>query len=207
MSLNKCIFEGVITKGSIKYTPGGGNPGDKKSFMLLSIGVQKDRKNQEGKYDMEWVRLVAYGNNADFINNYFKEGSHVIVETRFEMNTYTNSQGQEVQSPQFVINQAHFCGGPANTNQGTNQQAQTGYPAPGQQFAQIPNLPPMPTPQAPIQQQQPQAAPPPQFAPMPNPGYPQPMPQGLPPAPSFPGYPQAGTSPQMPNQGGLPFPQ
>lgn len=80
---NKCIFIGYIgTEIELKQTPEG------KSVCDFSLGVTRDYKNKEGKYDADFFRCVTWGTTAEFVGKYLHKGNLVCVEGSFYTDKY-----------------------------------------------------------------------------------------------------------------------
>ena len=81
---NKCIFIGYIsTEIELKQTPDG-----RKSVCDFSIGVTRDYRNNEGKYDADFFRCVTWGTTAEFVGKYLHKGNLVCVEGSFYTDKY-----------------------------------------------------------------------------------------------------------------------
>lgn len=63
-----------------------------KTSMATSIYF-KD-KNGEEQNKTEWHKIIAWGNNADFLEKYFKKGTRLMVIGMIVNRTYTNKAGE-----------------------------------------------------------------------------------------------------------------
>ena len=56
--------------------------------VRFSVGVQRDFKNAEGKYDADFPNVVAFGNTAEFVNKYFHKGDRIEVIGQIRTGSY-----------------------------------------------------------------------------------------------------------------------
>lgn len=100
MSLtNNCTFIGRLGKDpELEHTPRGAPK------LRFSIAVET-RKKVEGEWDTvtSWIFLVAYGNNAENIEEYAGKGDMIIFETHFEDRTWEDDDGNTRRAYDFVV--------------------------------------------------------------------------------------------------------
>lgn len=58
------------------------------------LAVQRNFKNPEGKYDADFINVVAWRQTADFCNRYFTKGRLVAVEGTLQTRSY-DKDGQK----------------------------------------------------------------------------------------------------------------
>lgn len=94
--LNKCSFIGHV----------GRDPEIKNEVANFSIAIKEKFKNKSGENTEKttWVNLVAFGNTTKIIEKYISKGSKIFVECNFSQNKYTDKNGQEKVSYNFIIN-------------------------------------------------------------------------------------------------------
>ena len=63
----------------------------------FSLATDKNYKNKEGKIekDTEWHRIFAWGNMAQFIENYGQKGKQVAIHGRLVNRTYLSKKGEK----------------------------------------------------------------------------------------------------------------
>ena len=80
MSLNFAVFEGRIVKDmEIKLSKNG------KELALYTVAVQRHFKNEEGKYDADFIHCltnIASEKQKEYLTNNLKKGCRVIVQGR-----------------------------------------------------------------------------------------------------------------------------
>ena len=103
--MNLVIIKGRLTKDpEIRTTA---NTGTK--VASFSVAVQRKFKNQNGEFETDFFNVTSWGNQAGFVESYFKKGQEIIIEGR--MVTEQWEEGEEKKSRTIcVIDKAHFCG-------------------------------------------------------------------------------------------------
>lgn len=115
--MNKVILSGRLTKDpDIKY--GGEN---NVATLKANLAVQRGYKNKDGKYDADFITIVAFKHNAEFIEKYFHKGSQMIVEGEWRTGNYDNKDGNKVYTNECFVSKVEFCGSKAD-NENTDQQ-------------------------------------------------------------------------------------
>lgn len=103
--MNKFIGLGRLTADPIYKTTESGT-----SITSFTIAINRNFKNKEGKYDADFLNLVAYRNTADFINKYFKKGDMICVEGRVQVRNYDDKDGNKRYVTEIVVENAEFVG-------------------------------------------------------------------------------------------------
>lgn len=114
---NKCIFIGYIsTEVELKQTVEG------RSVCDFNIGVQRDYKNKEGKYDSDFFKCVTWGPNAEFVGKYLHKGSLVCLEGSFQTNKYEDREsGRQRTSYEVSVSSVRSLDSKSASNGATNQ--------------------------------------------------------------------------------------
>lgn len=99
--MNKVILSGRLTKDVDLRT---GNT----TFARFSMAVNRNFKNQDGKYDADFPGCVAFGKNAENIAKYFHKGSAIIIIGRIQTGSYKNKDGQTVYTTDVVVDEFEF---------------------------------------------------------------------------------------------------
>lgn len=69
--------------------------------------TRKYRKN--GEADTDFFHCTTFGKQAEFIENYFRSGSRVLVVGRVQNNNYTNKQGDKVYGFNVITEDVEFA--------------------------------------------------------------------------------------------------
>lgn len=98
--MNLSTFTGrIATDLELKQTQSG------RSVLPFTIAVQRDFKNKStNEYDSDFIRCLASGATAEFLNNYASKGYMIGVNGRMQNNNFTKQDGTQVESMQLIVN-------------------------------------------------------------------------------------------------------
>ncbi|HLO98176.1 MAG TPA: single-stranded DNA-binding protein, partial [Fimbriimonas sp.] len=88
MSVNRVVLIGRLTRDPELRTTQTG-----KNVVEFSIAVNKRIKPQDGSPDADFFRVKAWGQTAEYVNNYINKGRLVAVDGRIETRKYTDKDG------------------------------------------------------------------------------------------------------------------
>lgn len=95
--MNNVIIIGNLTKDvELKATQSG------IEVCTFTLGVQRNYKNKEGKYDSDFPSFIAYKKTAEIISKYAKKGSKLAVEGRIQTRSY-EKDGKKVYVTEIVV--------------------------------------------------------------------------------------------------------
>ena len=101
--MNIIILMGRLTSDPIlRYTP------SNKACARFNIAINRNYKNENGEKITDFLSVVAWGNQAENINTYFKKGSRIALTGRLQNNNYTKEDGSKVYSTDVVIEHFSF---------------------------------------------------------------------------------------------------
>ena len=139
-SFNKVILIGNMTADpELKQTQGG------LSVCSFSIAVNRRFKN-EGQQDCDFITIVAWRQQAEFVCRYFKKGQPILVCGQLQTRTWTDNQGQKRYATEVVADEVAFVGNNSSNESKPEQASQNGNYMPSaysgvnnQNFEEIPN--------------------------------------------------------------------
>ncbi|PIR98034.1 MAG: single-stranded DNA-binding protein [Candidatus Colwellbacteria bacterium CG10_big_fil_rev_8_21_14_0_10_42_22] len=99
MNLNKVIIAGRLTADPELRTTSSGD--SVASFSLATNRFWRD-KNGEKKENTEFHNIVAWGRQAEIINQFSKKGSILMVEGRLQTRTWEGKDGQNRRTTEIV---------------------------------------------------------------------------------------------------------
>ena len=82
-----------------------GNNGS--TVAKFSLAVNR-RYKQEGQPDADFIRCVAFGKTAEFIEKYFTKGRKMDMNGRIQTGSYTNQDGVKVYTTDIVVENVEF---------------------------------------------------------------------------------------------------
>ena len=141
--LNKVILMGHMTADpELKQTTSG------ISVCSFSIGVNRRyNKADQGQQSVDFINIVSWRQQAEFVSRYFKKGSSIIVCGSLQTRNWTDNQGQKRYATEVVADEVSFV---ASANQAAGAVPAGSYTpeaygaaafssTPGANFEEIPN--------------------------------------------------------------------
>lgn len=107
-SFNRVILAGNLTRDpQLSYTPS--------NVPVCEMGMAINRKwrDRDGnsKEEVCYVDVVAYGRQADVINQYMKKGNSILIEGHLRYRQWTNKEGQNRSKLDVMVENFTFLGG------------------------------------------------------------------------------------------------
>jgi single-strand DNA-binding protein len=133
--MNCCIFVGRLAS-DVDFK----DLGDKQK-ATFRLAVRK-RFVKEGELDADFLTCIAWNATAKFVNQYFKKGDGIAVQTEYHVRKY-NHNNVDREAHEFVVNTVDFAGTKNNGNNNKsagNYKSKPNYSVP--QKPQIQTLPP-----------------------------------------------------------------
>ena len=120
--LNKVILMGHMTADpELKQTTSG------ISVCSFSIGVNRRySKADQGQQSVDFINIVAWRQQAEFVSRYFKKGSSIIVCGSIQTRNWTDNNGQKRYVTEVVADEVSF-GAPAASQSNGERTQSTGY--------------------------------------------------------------------------------
>jgi single-strand DNA-binding protein len=111
--LNKVILMGHMTADpELKQTASG------ISVCSFSIGVNRRySKADQGQQSVDFINIVSWRQQAEFVSRYFKKGSCIVVCGSLQTRNWTDQQGQKRYVTEVVADEVSF-GAPASAQTG-----------------------------------------------------------------------------------------
>lgn len=120
--MNKVELIGRLTQEpEVRYTQG------ENATAISTITIAVDRRfKRDNEPTADFIRCVAFGKIAEFIEKYFRKGMKIALTGHIQTGSYTNRDGNKVYTTDVIVEEAEFCekkenssegGSSANTNQ------------------------------------------------------------------------------------------
>ena len=133
MAFNKVILVGNMTADpELKQTQGG------LSVCSFSIAVNRRFKGENGQQDCDFITIVAWRQQAEFVCKYFKKGQAILVCGSLQTRTWTDNQGQKRYATEVVADEVSFVGNSSSTTE-AKPYVPSAYTSNNQNFEEIPN--------------------------------------------------------------------
>lgn len=128
--LNQIVIMGRLPRApELRHTSNG------IAVASFSIACDRDRKDENGERETDFVEVVAWRNTAEFVSKFFSKGRMAVVSGRLQIRQWNDREGNKRRTAEIVADNVYF---------GDSKSAQTSdYPAivPGmdarQTFTQI----------------------------------------------------------------------
>lgn len=131
MSLNKIFLQGRLGADPELRTTTNGT-----EVASVNIAVDRDRKDQNGERQSDWVTIVAWKHTAKFLAQYFQKGRAILVEGRLQMRNYTDRDGNKRTAAEVVADNIYFCDSKKDESEHYAPPASYGVPQSGN-FAEL----------------------------------------------------------------------
>jgi single-strand DNA-binding protein len=99
----------------------------------FTVAVERRHLN-DGERKADFIDVVAWRNNAEFICRYFRKGSMIAVEGHLQTETYKDKNGNSRKTMKLIADNISFCG-----NKGTSAPEGNGTDAPDDNYIEIPD--------------------------------------------------------------------
>lgn len=114
--LNHAEIMGRITHDlELRRTP------SSKAVCSFTVAVDRNRRREDGTYDTDWIRVVAWDHTAEFVVRNFEKGKPILVEGRIQTRDYTDKDGNKRTGTEVIAANVYFCGGERKKPDGGQQ--------------------------------------------------------------------------------------
>ena len=110
--MNKFICNARLTKDvEIKVTQ------NNTKIANVSIAVRRNYKDTEGNYNSDFFNCVAFGNQAEFLEKYFKKGQEILISGHLQNRSWETESGEKRYATDIVIETVDFIGTKQTNNE------------------------------------------------------------------------------------------
>lgn len=102
--MNKVILKGRLVKDVEAKETGKG----KNKLTIANLTIAVDRRDKDKGAD--FIRCAAFGSTAEFLDEYFEKGKEILIEGRWETDSYENKDKETVYTNTCIIEKVEFCG-------------------------------------------------------------------------------------------------
>lgn len=103
MALNHIDIMGRLVRDPELRQTNGGKP-----VASFTLAVDRDRKNQNGEREADFVDVTAWNNTAEFVSKYFSKGRLAVVSGRLQMRKWQDKDGNNRVSAEIVADSVYF---------------------------------------------------------------------------------------------------
>ncbi len=98
-----------------------------KNVASFRIACDRGRRDANGQSQADWIDVVAWDRQAEFVCKYFQKGSLIVVDGRLQSRSYQDKTGANRTAVEVVANNINFAG-PKSSNPAP--MGDSGYAAP-----------------------------------------------------------------------------
>jgi single-strand DNA-binding protein len=103
--MNKAILMGRLTRDpETRYTDGE----TPLAISHYTLAVPRQRAYKTGD-DADFIKCSAFGRTAEFAEKYLNKGMKIVVVGHIRTGSYTNRDGNKVNTFEVVVEENHFC--------------------------------------------------------------------------------------------------
>lgn len=95
------------------------------SVASFTLAVDRDRKDENGSRECDFISCVAWKGIGEFVFKYFAKGSMAVVSGRLQIREWKDKDGNKRSSAEIVAENVYFGDGKRDTT-GSNPSAGTG---------------------------------------------------------------------------------
>jgi len=104
--MNLVIITGRLVKNPEAFTTQSGL-----TRSTFDVAVQRKIKNSDGKYDADFLTVVAWRQTADFVNKYMTKGRMVAVTGTLQKRSYKAQDGSTRYVTEIIADSVEALGG------------------------------------------------------------------------------------------------
>lgn len=123
MAFNKVILMGRLTsKPSLNETPSG------VPTTTFTIAVNRTYGDKD---QADFIQIVAWRQNAEFICKYFDKGSQILICGSLQTRSYEDKDGNKRNVTEVLANEVDFCGSKPNSESNSSTKTESGLQSSG----------------------------------------------------------------------------
>lgn len=117
-TMNKVILTGNLVKDvEVKVING-----TDRHVIQNAIAVKRNYKNKQGQYDSDFITIVIYDPQCNFVSNYVKKGDKIAVSGRWQHRKYTDQNDNNKYIDELVVDSIELLAKPQNRQDNNNYQ-------------------------------------------------------------------------------------
>ena len=122
--MNKWIGMGRLVRDPQVRTYGENN--DKK-MARFTVACDRRGKKEEGQQTADFIGCICYGKQADFVDQYLRQGTKVAIVGSVNTGKYQNKDGQTVYTTDIMVNEIEFAESKRSADQGSQTSKPDAY--------------------------------------------------------------------------------
>jgi single-strand DNA-binding protein len=115
MALNHIDVMGRLTADPTLRHTNSGIP-----VSSFTLAVDRDRKNENGEKETDFIDVVVWRNTAEFVSKYFTKGMMAVVSGRLQMRKWEDKDGNKRISAEIQADNVYFGESKKETGESTS---------------------------------------------------------------------------------------
>lgn len=120
--MNRVILMGRLTRDpEVRYSQG------ERAMAIARYTLAVDRRgrrNQDNEQTADFINIVAFDKAGEFAEKYFRQGMRVLVSGRIQTGSYTNRDGQKVNTTEIIVDDQEFADSKNDAGRGNQNASQ-----------------------------------------------------------------------------------
>jgi single-strand DNA-binding protein len=108
--LNRIVLIGRLTADPDFRVTSGGTP-----VANFALAVDRNFKNQQGEYETDFIRIVTWRRQAEFVSKNLQKGRLISVDGRLQVRKYQNQEGENRIIAEVVADSIQFLDKPRSS--------------------------------------------------------------------------------------------
>lgn len=102
--MNKAVLMGRLTRDpEVRYV-------GPENIAIVRFTLAVDRRyKKEGEATADFISCVAFGNRAEFLEKYTKQGTKLALSGHIQTGSYTNRDGVKVYTTEIIVEEIEFA--------------------------------------------------------------------------------------------------
>lgn len=79
-----------------------------KPILNNTLAVRKDKKDSQGNYETDFIQIVLFDHNAEFLNKYAKKGDRILINGKIRVDRFQDKEGNFKTSSYVVVDRVEL---------------------------------------------------------------------------------------------------
>lgn len=97
-----CIAGRLVRDPELRHTNNGN------AVASITLAVDRDRKNENGEKETDFIDVVAWRGTAEFMEKYFTKGRVAVVQGRLQIRNWEDKDGNKRRSAEVIADHIYF---------------------------------------------------------------------------------------------------
>ncbi|MBQ6020591.1 MAG: single-stranded DNA-binding protein [Clostridia bacterium] len=121
------MLNSAIIMGRLTFDPELRTTNTGLSVTTFTVAVDRGYVKPGEQKKTDFIRCVAWRQQAEFVTKYFRKGSMIAVQGSIQVRNYEDRNGQKREQTEIVVDTVSFCG--SKSESGTSGAPMNGAPA------------------------------------------------------------------------------